>query len=127
MTAFASLVLNNNAAAAITFSPVGRDTSGVSKWLSTDSTIFDAKKSITMSVSLPKNGSSVIRVKQRVVIPIMDSVVTDKKVAEAYVNVEFVLPKTSTTTNRLDLRKFVDGLVLHAASTAAIQDFEDQY
>lgn len=127
MTALASLSLTNNAAVAVVFAPVGRDAVGVTKWMTTDTTIFDGKRVVTMSVTLPKNGSNVVRLKQRVMIPIMDTVDVTKKTAEAYVNIEFVMPKNSSDTVRLDLRKFADTLLTHAATTAAVQYFEDQY
>lgn len=126
MTALAALTLNNNAAVAQTFNPSGIDSQGVAKWLGTE-TVFDGKKSVTMSVTHPKNGSTVVRVRQRIMIPIMDTVDTTKKVAEAYADLQFVLPKQASLTNRLDLRKFTTELVAHAVSTAAVTDFEAIY
>jgi len=125
MTAFASLSLLNNAAVAQTFAAQSLS-GGIAKWMSQES-VYDARRQVTMSVSLPKNGSSVARIKQKIMIPIMDSVVTDKKIAEAYIVVEAVLPKQASETVRLDLRKFADQLLVHAASTAAFQNLEDQY
>lgn len=126
MSAFANLVLVNNAAANVTFVPSSIDASGVATWREQVS-VFDAARRVTMSVSLPKNGGTVARVKQKVVIPIMDSVDTSKKIAEAYVNVEYVFPKQASDTVRLDARKFVDTLILHAVSTAAVQSLESIY
>jgi hypothetical protein len=126
MSAFAALSLQNNAAVAQTFNPQSKDASGVSSWLGTE-TVLDAKKKVTMSVTLPKNGSTVSRVKQRVIVPVMDPADTTKKVAEAYVDVVFVLPKQASETVRLDLRKYADQLLINAVTTAAIQNFEDVY
>lgn len=126
MSAFAALSLQNEAAVAQTFNPASIDSSGVAKWLGTETTL-DAKKSVTMSVSLPKNGSTVVRVKQRVTIPVMDAVDTTKKVGECYANVELVMPKIASSTNRLDLRKYVDQLVTNAVTTAAVTNFEAIY
>jgi hypothetical protein len=126
MTAFAALTLPNNAAVDQTFNPVGIDPQGVAKWLGTE-TILDGKKSVTMSVALPKNGSTVVRIKQRVTIPVMDAVDTTKKIAEAYADVVIVLPKQATATNRLDLRRFTEKLLENAVTTAAVSDFESIY
>jgi len=127
MTAFASLTLPNNAAANQTFGPSGIDQKGVAKWMTTSEASLDARRTVTMSVTLPKNGSSVVRVKQRVAIPIMDAVDTTKKIAEAYANIELVLPKQATSTNRLDLRKYAEKLIADAVTTAAVTDFESIY
>jgi hypothetical protein len=126
MTAFAALSLANNAAAAQSFTPAVIDSVGVAKWLGTE-TILDGKKSVTMSVALPKNGSNVVRMRQRVAIPIMDAVDTTKKIAEAYADITVVLPKQATLTNRLDLRAYAKNLLADAVSTAAFTDFEAIY
>lgn len=127
MTAFAALSLLNNAAVAQTFVPVGIDSAGVAKWMTTTETVFDARRQATMLTTLPKNGSNVFRLKQRVVIPVMDTVDPTKKIAEAYVNIEFVIPKQANTTQRLDLRAYADEFVKNAVSTAAITNFEGIY
>lgn len=126
MTAFAALSLLNNAAVAQTFGPAGIDSEGVAKWLGNE-TVYDGRKVVTMSVKLPKNGSSVVRLKQRIAIPIMDTVDVTKKVAEIYADVLFVIPKQASLTHRLDLRKYVDQLVINAVTTAAVTDFESIY
>lgn len=125
MTAFAVLSLANNAAAAQSFTPANIS-DGVAKWMGTE-TILDGKKSVTMSVTHPKNGSNVVRVRQRVAIPIMDAVNTSLKVAEAYADITIVLPKQATLTNRLDLRAYTQNLLANAVSTAAFTDFEAIY
>lgn len=126
MSAFAAVTLQNNAASNVTFNPQSIDSAGVAKWLTSDS-VFDARKSVTMSVSLPKNGSTVARVKQKVIVPIMDTVDANKKVAEAYVTIEAVIPKLASETVRLDLRKYADTLLTNAVSTAAYQNLEAIY
>lgn len=126
MSAFATLSLLNNAAAEQTFTPANIDSSGVAKWLGTE-TILDGKKSATMSVALPKNGSTVVRVKQRVMIPIMDTVDTSKKIADAYVDMVFVLPKQATSTNRLDLLAYAKDFLADATTIAAVTNFESIY
>lgn len=126
MSAFAVLTLSDNAAAAKTFNPTVINSAGVAKWLG-DETVLDGKKSATMSMSLPANGSSVARLKQRISIPIMDKVDTTKKVAEAYVNIEYVLPKQASLTNRLDLRAFLVDLSGEALTTASLTNLESIY
>lgn len=126
MSAFASVTLQNNAAANVVFNPQSIDAAGVATWLTSDS-VYDARKKLTMSVSLPKNGSSVVRVKQKVLVPIMDTVDANKKVAEAYVYIEAVFPKNTSETVRLDLRKHADTLLTNAVTTAAYQSLEAIY
>lgn len=126
MTAFASLALLNNAAATVTFIPQSIDSSGVAKWITQDS-VYDARKVVTMSVTLPKNGSSVARIKQKVIIPVMDTVDASKKLSDAYINIEVVLPKQCSETVRLDLRAYGDALLKHVVSTAAFQNLEAIY
>lgn len=126
MSAFATLTLKNNAVADVVFNPQSIDSNGIAKWLTNDS-VYDARKSATMLVSLPKNGSSVARIKQRVMIPIMDTVDTSKKVAEAYINIESVIPKLASETVRLDLRAAGKTLLENAVSTAAFTNLESIY
>lgn len=126
MTAFAAVTLLNNASANVVFNPQAIDPTGVAIWLTSDA-VFDAKKKLTMSVSIPKGNSPVSRIKQRVMIPIMDVVDTNKKVGEAYVNIEAVIPKLASETTRLDLRKLADTLLTNAVSTAAYQNLEAIY
>lgn len=126
MSAFAALTLQNNAAANVVFNPQSIDSTGVATFVTADS-VFDARKRVTMSVSLPKNGSTVIRIKQKVVVPVMDTVDAALKVGEAYVNIEAVIPKLASETIRLDIRKYADTLLQNAISTAAFQNLEAIY
>jgi hypothetical protein len=127
MTAFASLSLQNNAAVAQTFTPNSIDREGVATWLTTSEAVFDARRRASLSVRHPKNGSSVVRIKGRVLIPIMDTIDTTKKVAEAYADVSFVIPKQANQTQRLDLRKYAAELTTNAVMTAAVDLFESVY
>lgn len=126
MSAFAALALTNNAAATVTFNPQSIDSSGVAKWLTSES-IFDSKMVATMSVAVPKNGSSVSRIKMKISIPVMDTIDVNKKVADCYGTMEFVLPKLATSTTRLDLRKFCDTMLTNAIATAAFTSIEAIY
>lgn len=126
MPAFAALTLTDHAAANIVFGPTAIDANGVAKWLGPE-TVFDGKKSVTQSISLPKNGSSVVRVKQRIAIPVMDTVDTTKKIGEAYVNVEYVMPKQAALATRLDLKAFLVDLAGESLTTNALTSFESAY
>lgn len=126
MTAFAALSLANNAAVAQSFTPQSIDSAGVARWLDTQS-IYDAKKTVTMSVSLPKGKSSVARVKQKIVIPVMDAVDTTKKIGESYAYVELVYAKQASQTDRLDLRAYAKNLLADATTTAASTSLEGIY
>lgn len=126
MSAFADLVLQNNAAANVTFSPNGIDSNSVATYLTSDA-VFDAKSKVTMSVALPKAGSSVARIKQKIVIPIMSTVDTTLKLADLIVNIDAVVPKVATETNRLDARKYAEKLLGHAVSTDAFQKLQGIY
>lgn len=126
MSAFAALTLQNNAAANVVFNPAGIDSQGVATYLTSDS-VYDARKKITMSVQLPKNNSSVVRIKQKVVVPVMDTVDATKKVGEIIVNIDAAISKLASETLRLDARKYADTLLANAVSTAAFQNFESIY
>lgn len=126
MPAIAAVTLKNNALADVVFSPVGKDSNGVVTWKTSDS-IYDAKKTLTHSVSQPKNGSSVVRLKQRIVVPVMNTVVTSQKDGEIVFNIEAVFPKVATETQRLDARKHAETLLGNAITTAAAQFLEGVY
>lgn len=126
MSAFASLALQNNAAATVTFVPQKIDSNGVAVWM-TSNAVYDGKQKATLSVKLPQNGSTVVRVTGKVTLPIMDTVDTTKKVAECVGTFELLLPKQASQTNRLDIRKELDTFLTNAVVTSAVQDFEAIY
>lgn len=126
MSAFASLTLQNNAAANVVFTPSAIDKDGVATWYGTGA-VLDARPRATLKVSNPKTGSSVARVTGKVVVPVMDIVDTTKKVADVIGSFEFVLPKQATETQRLDIRKLVDTMIENAITTAAVQYVESIY
>jgi hypothetical protein len=76
-----------------------------------------------MSVA-SSSGSSAVRVKQKVVVPIMDTVDTTKKLGEIIANVELVLPKITTSAQRIVARNLVRSLVANAVTVAATENFE---
>lgn len=126
MSAFATLSLKNNAAVEQTFYPQSIDSAGVATWLDSAASL-DAKRKVSMSVALPRNGGTVARIKQKVTIPVMDSVDATKKVAETYVVIEAVIPKIASETIRLDLKALATDLLADAVSTAAFQNHESIY
>lgn len=126
MTAFAAITLLNHAAANVVFAPNKIDAAGVAKWLGAE-TIYDGKRSATLSVTLPQNGSTVVRIKGRINQPIMDTVDTAKKVGDMYLNIEGVIPKLASETNRLDLLALSKSFLDNPAIEAAFQNLESQY
>lgn len=126
MSAFATLTLQNNAAANVVFNPQSIDSDGVALW-TTSATVYDSKERASLSCRLPKNGSSVVRVTGKVVIPVMDTVDATKKVAELVGECTFLLPKQASETQRLNLRKELDTFIQNAVVTAAVQNFEAIY
>lgn len=126
MPALAALVLQNAAAANVTFNPVSIDSDGVAKWQTADS-VYDARSHVTHKVRLPLAGGSVARVKQRITIPVMDSVDASKKIGECYVDVEAVMHKQASETIRLNLQAYAETLIAHAITTAAVQNLESVY
>lgn len=126
MSAFAPLSLKNNAAIAVAFAPVGIDQSGVATWM-TSSGVYDARTKVTMSMTFPRANTSTIRIKQRVQVPIMDTVDPSKKVGEGYVDISVMIPKNMSESQRLDLRAYADALLTSAVTTAAVQNLESIY
>lgn len=126
MPALAAMTLVNNAAANVVFSPNMIDPNGVAIWY-TQNSIIDARSKATLSVRQPKPGSSVARVVGKISIPVMDTVDSTKKVSEVLGTFEFVLPKQATETQRLDIRKMMDTMLMHANLTSACQYLETVY
>lgn len=124
MSAFAALSLNDRVPVAVTFNPAGDSSGGVYKWLD-NATVFDGKRSVSMSVTMPKPGGSVIRCKQKVVIPHLDG--DGKKIGESYATVEYVVSKLASQNDRLDLRAFTQNLTANAVTTAFVTSFEGIY
>lgn len=128
MPAFADLKLSAGSPAAdVTFNPTVIDSAGVAKWLGVDVSSLDLKPVITMSTNLPKGGSPVVRIKQRILIPIADTVDASKKKSEAYADIQYVIPKDCPLAVRGKLRDFVLALTSHANSIAAVTNFESTY
>lgn len=126
MAAFASLTLQNNAAANVVFTPSKIDSNGVAVYYST-AAVIDARPMASLAVKLPSKASNVARVTGKVVVPVMDAVDTAKKIGDCIGSFEIVMPKTATETQRLDVRKLLDTLLVNAVSTAAVQNLESVY
>lgn len=120
MPAFADVTLKNFAQANVVFKSQSINGEGVARW-QTDDAVFDAKKVLTQQLTLPKNGSTVVRCKQKVVIPVMNTVDTSKKDAEVIVNIEYVWPKSCTSTHRLDSREFAVTLAQNTITAQAAE------
>lgn len=127
MSAFAALTLVNNAAANVTFNPLALNAStGVASY-ATNNAVYDQKSVASLSVTLPSAKSARCKVKGKVIIPIMDIVNTSLKTDEVIGYFEFVLPKTASQTQRLDIRKYLDTMITNAIVTAAVDNFEGIY
>lgn len=120
MPAIAVLSLTNGDDTAVPFTPMGIDSSGVATFMSSAAT-FDARSKVTASVSLPRVGSSVSRLKYKVVVPILDS--TGVKTGEIPVEVSAIIPKGASASHANDALAFTRALL---ASTAVSMAFETQ-
>lgn len=127
MPAFANLSLKNQAAVEQVFAPANIDPSTkISTWLATGAS-FDAKPRATLSLSLPKSGSTRVKIVGKVSIPVMDPVVTTQKIDELIGTFEISLPKNATLLNRQDLRAMVADFLVDATVIAAVENFEAVY
>lgn len=123
MVAFATVNLGDWPAATPTFTsllayaPSQIDGSGVAKWRE-NASIYDAAKSLSLSVRAPSKGSQVTRIQVKLVHPVMDTVDTSLKIGECVANVELILPKRATLAQR-------DLLAAHLASLFWKNEFGD--
>lgn len=127
MTQLATLSLKNQAATEVAFTVEGINYStNVASWVNVGAS-YDASKRATFSLVPPTARSSRARVRVKVAVPIMDPVLVTKKVDELIVNVEFVLPKSSTLADRQDLRAYMADFLTDPVVVNAIQNFEGVY
>lgn len=124
MPAIAALILENNAKAAVTFTPINTDSSGISTFMSSEAQ-FDQRKKVTAQVALPKSGSAVSRLRYRVVVPVIDA--TGVKTGEVLVDISAVIPKVASATDALNALAFTKDLMATAAVTAAFDHQEGFY
>lgn len=135
MPAFASIVLKDSAAANITFTPLSLDGTGIAKWIGTASdsatvggiSSFEAKRSASSSVTLPKNGSTVVRIKQKVLVPVYEPIAPFAKMGDAYVNVEFVVPAGAGQGDLTDLVAHAKDMIALSLTASAVTAFEPVY
>lgn len=134
MPAFASVTLTDAAAANVVFAPLSLDQNGVGRLAGTAShsasaasvSGFAAKRQFTTSVSLPKNGSKVVRVKQKVSIPQFNAA-SGLKTGDVIANLEFVIPADADATDIADVLAHSASLLGNALTDAAVNDFENVY
>lgn len=127
MTAFATLQLKNDAATEVSFTVEGINyQTNVAAWTNAGVS-YDASRRATFSMLAPTARSTRARIRLKVAIPIMDPVLTTKKIDELIANVELVLPKSSTLADRKDLRAFIADFLTDAVVTNAVNNFESVY
>jgi hypothetical protein len=134
MPAFAAITLKDSAAANVVLSPLSLDGAGVAKWIGpvSDSATaasvssFEAKVVASSSVSLPKNGSQVVRVKQKITVPVY-SAATSAKTGDAIFSAEFVLPASAGQGDLTDLVAMAKEMVALTLTSSAVTAFEPVY
>jgi hypothetical protein len=130
MTAFAAILLDDGADTPVehTFSPSGFDQNGVARlYEATEDGSLDSRLSISLGVSLPKNGSQVARVTAKAVVPVMDSEDPSVKTGELIGTASFVLPKTATLAQRADILALLANFLADESVVAAVQNLESIY
>jgi hypothetical protein len=135
MPAFASIVLKDSAAANVTFAPLSLDSNGVAKYVGTASdsatvgsiSSFDSKRFASSSVSMPKNGSKVVRIKQKVGVPVFTAVAPFTKIGDAICNIEFVVPVDAGQGDLTDLVAHVKDMAALSLTSDAVTAFQPVY
>lgn len=127
MPAFATLQLKDQSATERSFAPASiNSATGVIGWLR-DGDSYDSRQSATLSVTLPKTNTSRVKIRGKVSIPVMDPVITDKKIDELIGSFEFSLPKNAVLVDRQDLRAYLADFLTDATIVSAVEDFESVY
>lgn len=112
---------------AVSYIPSRIDQNGVAIWTLAGA-VFDADKTLSMSVRKPTKGSQVIRVQVKLVHPVMDPVDTTLKIGECLLNLECVFPKRSTAAQRnLIVGHAIEFLNNGAEFSEAVATFESVY
>lgn len=126
MPAFVTLQLKNQAAVETPFNPSSIDPSSkVATWLGAGTTL-DSRVQVSASLVLPTGKQTRVRAKQRVVLPVIDPV-TNLKVDEIIVNVDFSIPKNASLANRQDIRAFAADFLTDSVVVKALEDYESVY
>jgi len=126
MPALAVLNLKNQAGTETAMSPVSINAStGVANWMGAGTTL-DNRVQVSSATTLPTGKATKVRSKQKVVIPIIDTV-TGLKVDEIIVNIDASIPKNAALTDRQNARAFTADLMTDAIVVAAFENFEAVY
>lgn len=129
MGGIASLVINDAAAAAVTFAPVQpMNNDAPAYWTNRNDSLLAGKKDIKLSIV--ENNAGTTRVKGTITLPVVvtDSTTGLKRVQHNdLANFEFVLPSSSALADRKDLYAFVKGFVSSSVVQTAVEQFERQY
>lgn len=127
MTNFATVTLPNAATVNKDF-VVGNINyqTGVATWNNLGAS-FDGNTVLSLAVKPASAASSRVKVRARLVIPIMDPVLTTKKVDENIMEVTVSVPKTATLSQRQDLRVLLRNFQLNDAFIKAVDNFEGVY
>jgi hypothetical protein len=127
MPAFANLSLKNQAATEVVYTPADIDpATGVARYLGAGAN-YDARPQVTVSTSYPKGNSTKVKVKGKIVFPVMDILDTTKKVDENIATFEFSLSKTSALLTRQDLRAALADFLIDPVVITGIEGFESVY
>lgn len=126
MPAFSTLQLKNQAAIETSFSPASiNPATSVVSWLGAGATL-DARTQVTHSLVLPTGKGTRVRSKQRVTIPVIDTI-TGTKVDEIIVNIDASIPKNSALADRQNIRAYVADLMTDSVVVKSYEDFESVY
>jgi hypothetical protein len=127
MPAFANISLKNQAAVEVVYTPADIDpTSSVARYLGAGAS-FDARPQVTISTSYPKGNSTKVKVKGKIVFPVMDTLDTTKKVDENIGQFEFSMSKSSALLTRQDLRAALADFLVDTTVVTAVENFESVY
>lgn len=126
MSAFVPITLVDQASTNVEYFPSAIDPQGVAKLFEAGGA-FDARRSLSLSVRLPKVGGSVARVTAKVVIPVMDGSTPPVKTGECICTMEFVIPKTASEIQREDLLLFATQLLADPGVVLAVENLESLY
>lgn len=85
---------------------------------------YDANSVLSLSFKPASSSVSRTKVRSRLTIPIMDPVVTTKKIDEIIIEVSASIPKTATLTQRQDARVYLRNFQSNDAWVKAIDNFE---
>lgn len=126
MAALTAVTLQMNAAgtATATYTPLTKQ-DGVSTWVDFAIADVNLRPSLTHSVTQPKAGGAVGRVKEKVSVPFYAADGSTRRVG--FINVEAVLPVDMSEADREVLRNLARSAIASAIMEVAIKRFEDTY